>query len=922
MKIFMYIPGMKFDGNTIKEGKSLGGSETSGYYIAQGLAAKGHSMFMFCSTDEARNIDGIQYLPIGARTERTPFGERFQQIARTIPHDVLIAQRVPGIFSQNYYSKMNLWWVHDIVLKRNQNYVNSMLWNTDKIFGVSNWHKNQIEQTYGVDIVGVLPNGVNFTDYAGQLDIERKLRSKIMIYSHRPERGLINLVKPGGIMEKLQDPELKLIVCGYDHSVPEMMQFYGEIDQMIQRLPNVENIGHIGKQQLAVIQKNAWLQVYPTEFEETSCITAMEVQAAGTPIITTKTAALPETLKDGGVVWSRIEDFTKKINKLLKNPEHWKQLHEKALKKVYDYGQIVDEFEKEIYSIFEKKTQDKTQLYNHYIKYSDIIAASKIDKVPDYRMINDAKGIYEEEELEENTPEKAEKLMRMPRVQPVLKQLETLPAGSTVFEYGCGVGHMTRVFETAFPDLIFYGGDISERKCKRAEELGYDCKWMDWPTEGQYDCVIVMEVLEHIADIRAFMSDIEKMAKPGGKIIYSTPLGLTDYLNIEEKKHLHHLEEQDIMNLAGKKPKFEMFYAMASEQWGSFIWSYEADQKEIGKIDYDRKDLVQKPDQTVSVCMIVKPDGDKLAATLKSIQPIADEIIMGIDGEGGRAKEIAEEFGAKTFPIDSPVETGFDFARNETIKKATKDWILWIDDDETLKWPERLRVLLRDNQFDSYAICHHHFTIDPFPALMKTDHPSRLFRNKKGIKFFGVVHEHPETKINNGAGKTYMVPHEYGNICHGGYDTESTRRKRFERNWPLMQRDREKYKDRKLGKFLWIRDLAHINRFELEQAQANQLNFDRAKEAIEMWRGLLKSGDLRMVTDSLPYVTESVNLLTHGRGYTFKLASQLSYGGYGDNINGEVPPFIEGKVEKEEDYRSLIDLIASEKTGQLELKYI
>jgi len=56
-------------------------------------------------------------------------------------------------------------------------------------------------------------------------------------------------------------------------------------------------------------------------------------------------------------------------------------------------------------------------------------------------------------------------------------------------------------------------------------------------------------------------------------------------------------------------------------------------------------------------------------------------------------------------------------------------------------------------------------------------------------------------------------------IGHDGYLTEDIRRKRFDRNYKLLMRDREKYPERRLGKFLKIRDDVHLVRYGLEKTR-------------------------------------------------------------------------------------------------------
>jgi hypothetical protein len=74
MKIVMYVAGMTFNGNTIKEGKSLGGSESAGYYVARELAKLGHDVTMFSSIqpEESKFYEGVLYVPIGERSDKVP----------------------------------------------------------------------------------------------------------------------------------------------------------------------------------------------------------------------------------------------------------------------------------------------------------------------------------------------------------------------------------------------------------------------------------------------------------------------------------------------------------------------------------------------------------------------------------------------------------------------------------------------------------------------------------------------------------------------------------------------------------------------------------------------------------------------------------------------------------------------------------
>jgi hypothetical protein len=250
----------------------------------------------------------------------------------------------------------------------------------------------------------------------------------------------------------------------------------------------------------------------------------------------------------------------------------------------------------------------------------------------------------------------------------------------------------------------------------------------------------------------------------------------------------------------------------------------------------------------------------------------------------------------------SPLKQGFAAARNETLERAWTDWVLWIDDDEVFCWPERLAKYLRPSIYDSFAIQQHHYSAEP-AGTIKTDHPTRLFRTGKGIKFWGVVHEHPETEINKGPGRVCSLGDVA--IMHNGYDTEATRRARFERNLPLMIRERKENPGRMLGKMLWIRDLAHLIRFDQERGALTPHEARaRADEAIALWRELARDGEVRLAVDALPYYSQMAQIIMgdHVIRYAVGMgARKMNIG----SLNGKPPDSVEGLFIGSDDIRLL-----------------
>ena len=193
----------------------------------------------------------------------------------------------------------------------------------------------------------------------------------------------------------------------------------------------------------------------------------------------------------------------------------------------------------------------------------------------------------------------------------------------------------------------------------------------------------------------------------------------------------------------------------------------------------------------VSLCIIARNEEKNIEACLDSVRDIIDEVIIVDTGSTDKTKGIANDFckkiaakRGKSFGfkiLDFKWAHDFSAARNESIRHATKDWILVLDADETLDNAKEIKDIIKDSEHDALLFLQKNYTNDSSIAgFVAEKHErnketyagwfgsfiARLFRNKKGYEFKGVVHELIEPSIEEKRGKiaaTNIAINHYGN---------------------------------------------------------------------------------------------------------------------------------------------------------------
>jgi glycosyltransferase involved in cell wall biosynthesis len=185
---------------------------------------------------------------------------------------------------------------------------------------------------------------------------------------------------------------------------------------------------------------------------------------------------------------------------------------------------------------------------------------------------------------------------------------------------------------------------------------------------------------------------------------------------------------------------------------------------------------------SLSLCMIVKNEQNNLARCLRSVKPLVDEMIVVDTGSSDYTPDIAQVFGAKVF--DFQWGNDFSTARNFSLSKATGDWILVLDADETIsvKDYEKFKNILKLSQSrpDAYRIQTRNYSNlantlgfrpnrGEFPEEEGIGwYPSdkvRLFTNDPRIRFVYPVHELVEPSLQKVKVQDCpIVVHHYGTL--------------------------------------------------------------------------------------------------------------------------------------------------------------
>jgi glycosyltransferase involved in cell wall biosynthesis len=211
----------------------------------------------------------------------------------------------------------------------------------------------------------------------------------------------------------------------------------------------------------------------------------------------------------------------------------------------------------------------------------------------------------------------------------------------------------------------------------------------------------------------------------------------------------------------------------------------------------------------LSLCMIVKNEAENIAPCINSLKPVLDEIIVVDTGSTDKTKEMAKEFGAKVF--DFQWCDDFSAARNESIRHATGDYILWLDADdrvdpsevEKIRSLKKLFPTRKNNAY--YVVVNNQSPVDGETRFFQM----RIFPRVEGVRFDGRIHEQIfQTLVKRGIQliQTDIV------IRHTGYSDSKVMFKKSERNLHIVEEELKLDSENPLLHYNAARTLSGMNR--------------------------------------------------------------------------------------------------------------
>lgn len=324
----------------------LGGSQSALCYLAEELAALGHSVMIVNGVRAPVTSRGVSVRPLTAAT--------WEEMARCDAAIVLngcrlaLAEELRRRLSPD--TRLIYWTQHAHDQPASANLADPamrVLW--DRFVLISDWQSACYRSTFALpeDRIVVMRNAIGpaFRNLFARREPVAAGRPwpPVLAYTSTPFRGLDVLLDAfGAIRAAIPGTTLKVFSSMSVYRIDGSRDPHAALYERCRTTEGVEYVGSRPQPELAGILRGVTALAYPNTFPETACIAAMEAMAAGCLVVTTALGALPETTAGYGFLATpatdrrqfagRFADFTVRVLRLA--AEHPEEIERRLAEQV------------------------------------------------------------------------------------------------------------------------------------------------------------------------------------------------------------------------------------------------------------------------------------------------------------------------------------------------------------------------------------------------------------------------------------------------------------------------------------------------------------------------------------------------------------------------------------------------------------
>ena len=238
-----------------------------------------------------------------------------ERLLNNVPQELLQNFAIHFSRTREMYSDVkNIFYCHDLVMDPENKILKDGGWRKfDQFVFVSYWQRDQYVLVYGIpySICTVIPNAIEL-EYQ---PIQKRTDQIRFIYHTTPHRGL-ELVYPifDALSKQFDNIHLDVYSSFKIYGWEQRDKPYEQLFEKLKAHPKITYHGSKSNDEVLAALKESHIFLYPSIWQETSCIAMIEAIRSGVLVIHPSYAALPETSSSATLMYEYTEDVHEHVN--------------------------------------------------------------------------------------------------------------------------------------------------------------------------------------------------------------------------------------------------------------------------------------------------------------------------------------------------------------------------------------------------------------------------------------------------------------------------------------------------------------------------------------------------------------------------------------------------------------------------------